>query len=96
MFDYTVSSVSPVELDGLLMLDYGVLSQMAMGGQDICLYYVACKEWGGLCYDSVCMPAKVFLAEIPEMFRHLLDSITADNDTSVRRLQADTVIPIGK
>ena len=94
VFDYTVSSVSPVELDGLLMLDYGVLSQMAMGGQDICLYYVACKEWGGLCYDSVCMPAKVFLAEIPEMFRHLLDSITADNDTSVRRLQADTVIPI--
>ena len=94
VFDYTVSSVSPVELDGLLMLDYGVLSQMAMGGQDICLYYVACKEWGGLCYDSVCMPAKIFLAEIPEMFRHLLDSITADNDTSVRRLQADTVIPI--
>ena len=91
VIDYTVNSVNPVDMEGLLMLDYGVLSQMARANQNICLYVVACTEWGELCYDSVCVSAKLFMSQIPSEFRQLLDSVTADNDTT-RRMQADITI----
>ncbi|MCQ2276791.1 MAG: hypothetical protein MJZ87_07615 [Bacteroidales bacterium] len=57
MSDYRIAPAyfgsDPVFVDGLLMLDYGLLSQMAQNGESICLYVVACVDGDKLCFDSV-------------------------------------------
>ena len=83
----------PVDVDALLMLNYAQLTQMAMAGEEICLHAIVCDD-GTPCHVIYCVPAEDILNEISEDMRQLTDSITADNDTSIRRLQADTAIPI--
>lgn len=83
----------PVDVYALLMLNYAQLTQMAMAGEEICLHAIICDD-GTPCHVIYCVPAEDILNEISEDMRQLTDSITADNDTSIRRLQADTAIPI--
>ena len=83
----------PVDVDALLMLNYAQLTQMAEAGEEICLHAIICDD-GTPCHVIYCIPAEDILLEIPEDMRWSADSVTADNDTSVRRLQADTAIPI--
>ena len=83
----------PVDVYALLMLNYAQLTQMAEAGEEICLHAIICDD-GTPCHVIYCIPAEDILLEIPEDMRQLADSITADNDTSVRRLQTDTAIPI--
>ncbi len=96
VINYTTNGSYPVNVNGLLMLDYGLLSQMAMNGQEICFYVIACVDGENLCYDSICVPADAFLEQLPEEFRQLPDSTTADND-STRSFQSSSIIPqVGK
>lgn len=82
VIDFTGSGSYPVELDGLMMLDYGLLSQMYMNDQLICLYVIACLDGEQLCYDSICIPPYIFWEQIPENFRQLSGSSMADNDST--------------
>ena len=82
-----------MDVYALLMLNYAQLTQMAMAGEEICLHAIICDD-GTPCHVIYCVPAEDILNEISEDMRQLTDSITADNDTSIRRLQADTAIPI--
>ena len=81
------------DIYALLMFSYAQLTQMAEAGEEICLHAIICDD-GTPCHVIYCIPAEDILLEIPEDMRWSADSVTADNDTSVRRLQADTAIPI--
>lgn len=72
----------PVFVDGLLMLDYGLLSQMAQNGESICLYVVACVDGDKLCFDSICVQASTLLEKIPEDMRDLAAANTSENDST--------------
>lgn len=75
-------SYPPDNLDGLLMLDYGRLMQMAMYGEYVCINMIVCVDGGRLCRTQYCILASDLLDDIPEVFRHLSDSSMADNDTT--------------
>lgn len=66
------------DVDGLLMLDYGLLTQMMANGQEFCLYMVSCVDGEHLCYDSLCIPAEQFFDVIPSEFRQLADNGSLD------------------
>ena len=82
------------DVDALLMLGHGRLTQMAMAGEEICIHAILCLDGEKLCHLQDCLYASDYLYVIPEDFRQLSDSSTADNDTT-RSLQADTP-PSGK
>jgi len=92
IFNYNTSSALTVS--GLLMLNYAQLSQLAQSDEgEICFHVVACIDGGtNLCYKKICVSAKELLVMIPEDIRQVLDSITADNDTT-RHLLTNTIIP---
>ena len=79
-------------LEGVLMLNYGQITQMALAGEKICLHAIVCIEDSYLCYLTICFKAEEILALIPEEYRQLPDSTTADND-STRSLQSSSFIP---
>ena len=79
-------------LEGVLMLNYGQITQMALAGEKICLHAIVCIEDSYLCYLTICFNAEEILALIPEEYRQLPDSTTADND-STRSLQSSSFIP---
>lgn len=74
------------------MLNYGQITQMALAGEKICLHAIVCIEDSYLCYLTICFKAEEILALIPEEYRQLPDSTTADND-STRSLQSSSFIP---
>ena len=74
------------------MLNYGQITQMALAGEKICLHAIVCIEDSYLCYLTICFNAEEILALIPEEYRQLPDSTTADND-STRSLQSSSFIP---
>ena len=82
----------PFYANGLLMLNYGQLSQMALTGEPICIHAVICTKEQKLCYVKLCIRSNEFLNLIPEEFRQLPDSITADTD-STRNFQSGSFIP---
>ena len=92
VINHTPNGNYPVNVSGLLMLDYGLLSQMAMNGQEICFYVIACIDGESLCYDSICVKASDLLEKIPEDMRQFLGSLTADNDTT-RSFQSSSFVP---
>lgn len=59
--------IPPADIDGLLMLSYGTLCQMAADGQEICIHAVICID-GNLCHLQYCIPAQKLLASIPDGF----------------------------
>lgn len=75
-------SYLPDLIDGLIMLDYGRLTQMVEKGEDFCVHAIVCIDRCRLCHAQYCIPASYLLDQIPEPYRHLSDSITADNDTT--------------
>ena len=79
-------------LEGILMLNYGQLTQMALAGEYICLHAIVCIEDSYLCYLKVCIKAEEILGLIPEEYRQIPASTTADND-STRSLQSSSFIP---
>ena len=79
-------------LEGILMLNYGQLTQMALAGEYICLHAIVCIEDSYLCYLKVCIKAEEILGLIPEEYRQIPASTTADND-STRSLQSGSFIP---
>lgn len=80
------------DVDVLLMLSYGQLTQLAMAGKEICIHAIICTEEKKLCHIKLCIKASDFLERIPENFRQLPDSTTADNDTT-RSFQSSSFIP---
>lgn len=66
------------DVEGLLMLDYGLLTQMMANGQEFCLYMVSCVDDAQLCYDSLCIPAEQFFDVIPSEFRQFADNGSLD------------------
>lgn len=92
--DFTGNGSYPVELDGLLMLDYGLLSQMFVYDQPICIYFVACIDGEHLCYDSICIPPYILWEQIPDDLRQQIDSTMADND-STRSLRVNMDVQQG-
>ncbi len=80
------------DVDVLLMLSYGQLTQLAMAGKEICIHAIICTEEKKLCHIKLCINASDFLEKIPEEFRQLTDSTTADNDTT-RSFQSSSFIP---
>lgn len=59
--------IPPADIDGLLMLSYGTLCQMAADGQEICIHAVICID-GNLCHLQYCIPAQKLLASMPDGF----------------------------
>ncbi|HHT52122.1 MAG TPA: PKD domain-containing protein [Bacteroidales bacterium] len=92
VINYTSHHSNPVSVDGLLMLDYGLLSQMAMNGESICFYVIACIDGEKLCYDSICIPPHLFMGQLPDEFRQLTGSSMMDADFS-KKPQFNTIIP---
>ncbi|MBQ4442432.1 MAG: PKD domain-containing protein [Bacteroidales bacterium] len=88
----TYSYSPPTYVNGLLMLNYGQLTQMVQNGEYVCFNAIVCIENDHLCYVRVCVKAPELLALIPDEFRQLSDSTTADND-STRSLQSSSFIP---
>ena len=82
VIDFIGNGSYPVELDGLLMLDYGLLSQMFVNDQPICIYFIACIEGENLCYDSICIPPHILWEQIPDDLRQLVDPSMSDNDST--------------
>lgn len=83
----------PTNVNGLLMLNYGQLSQMAMQEENqVCIHAIICTEDNKLCYVQICFTAEELFGMIPEEFRQLPDSTTADNDTT-RSFQSSSFIP---
>ena len=83
----------PTNVNGLLMLNYGQLSQMAMQEENqVCIHAIICTEDNKLCYVQICFTAEELFGMIPEEFRQLPDSTTADND-STRSFQSSSFIP---
>ena len=79
-------------IDALLMLNYGQLTQLAADNENICIHAIVCIEDDYLCHAESCVPATTFLGLIPNNFRLLPDSTTADNDTT-RSMHSGTVLP---
>ena len=94
VIDFTGNGSYPVELDGLLMLDYGLLSQMFVNDQPICIYFIACIDGENLCYDSICIPPHILWEQIPDDLRQLVDPTMADND-STRSLRVNMDVQQG-
>ena len=89
----TYNYLSLQHINGLLMLDYGQLTQMAMAGEEICFHAIICtKENNSLCYVKLCLKAKDLLQLIPEEFRKVVNSTSAETD-STRSLQSSSFIP---
>ncbi len=83
----------PTNVNGLLMLNYGQLSQMAMQEENqVCIHAIICTEDNKLCYVQICFTAEELFGMIPEEFRQLPDSTTADNDTT-RSFQSSSFVP---
>ncbi|MBO7646482.1 MAG: T9SS type A sorting domain-containing protein [Bacteroidales bacterium] len=75
------------DVDALLMLSYGRLTQMAMADEKICVHAIVCLDGNKLCHLQVCFDAFDLWGLVPDDHRQLADSSTADNDTT-RSLQA--------
>ena len=82
----------PSSVSGLLMLNYAQLTQLAAHDDKICINVIMCIDGSYLCYSKFCIKAKTFLELVPEEFRQLPDSTTADND-STRSFQSSSFIP---
>ena len=80
------------DVDALLMLSYGQLTQMVANNESICFHAILCIDEKYLCHAEICIPANYFLEKIPEDMRQFLDSISADNDTT-RSFQSSSFIP---
>ena len=82
----------PSSVSGLLMLNYAQLTQLAAHDDKICINVIMCIDGSYLCYSKFCIKAKIFLELVPEEFRQLPDSTTADNDTT-RSFQSSSFVP---
>ena len=80
------------DVNALLMLSYGQLTQMVANNESICFHVIVCIDKKYLCHAEICIPANYFLEKIPEDMRQLLDSISSDNDTT-RSFQSSSFIP---
>ncbi len=61
----------PINLDGILMLNYGQLNQMANNDEEICFHVLVCWDESMICHMTYCILAKEFLELIPQNFRRL-------------------------
>jgi len=61
----------PINLDGILMLNYGQLNQMANNDEEICFHALVCWDESVICYMTYCIPASNILELIPQNFRRL-------------------------
>lgn len=75
----------PADVDGILMLNYGQLTQLAAAGQTICIDVIICQNTGDLCHVQVCFKASYVLSLIPSTYRQLGDS---PGDESTKGLQS--------
>lgn len=83
--------LSPDNVNALLMLDYGKLTQMMANDEKFCFHAIVCIEDNYLCHAQICFPATFFYQIIPEQYRQLVDSIDADND-STKSSRFETII----
>lgn len=88
--NYTSSPA--LDINGFMKFDYAQLSQMAANGEWVCFHVVVCLEGDKLCHTKLCVKASEFMENIPEEFRQLPDSITADSD-STRSFQSSSFFP---
>ena len=80
------------QLDALLELNYGLLTQMEANGEEVCLHAIACMENAHLCHFKYCLSPAILHEMIPDYLRQLFDTITADNDTT-RSFRSNSFVP---
>ena len=61
--DFTITSPD-IEVEGQLMFDYGLLSQMATADRVVCLYALICMDADHLCLVRRCIKASDLLQEV--------------------------------
>ena len=76
----------PADVDGILMLNYGQLTQLAAAGQTICIDAIICLNTGSICHVQVCFKASYVLSLIPSTYRQLGDF---PDDESTKGLRSD-------
>lgn len=66
-------------LDGLLMFNFGQISQLAANDDKICFNAIICIK-GELCFVRFCIPAKELLDRIPPDYRSLTSQSNGENE----------------
>ena len=61
----------PINLDGILMLNYGRLNQMAENDEEICFHALICLEENAICHITYCILAREIIGLVSENFRGL-------------------------
>lgn len=71
-------------LSGLLLLNYGQLTQIADTGGKVCLHVILCLETA-LCHAKICIPAEKLLSMIPDVYRTVRGSLNSDSTRILRQ-----------
>lgn len=83
--------VAPSEYNALLNIDYGRLSQMVTGGEDICFHIVTCID-GQICASIYCLPAQEVFDRIEVNCRRLSASGQNSEIGSAKPLEKSIIL----
>ena len=83
--------VAPSEYNALLNIDYGRLSQMVTGGEDICFHIVTCID-GQICASIYCLPAQEVFDRIEVNCRRLSASGQDSEIGSAKPLEKSIIL----